>query len=282
MNTQIYSFQTGVVHVKADFLKGSVEAGGMLRFFGKLLTDKTWVDLPIYAWAVVHSEGVIVIDTGDRADTTNNFVSQSTYTILPEEEISAQLLKLGIKTSDVSKIVLTHIHGDHANGINQFPNTPVFLGEREYAFHKSAFGGRFNRFATRIPNWFDPQPLVFRPEPVGTFESSIALTKAGDVIAVSTPGHTAGHISIIVIADNVHYLIAGDVTYNEQGLLDQKRQGPSLAPAEHTQTLDRILRYAQQTPLVYLPSHDWESANRLATKQTVTTNFDLSVKAGTE
>jgi len=277
MNTQIHSIQTGVVHVKTDFLKGSVEAGGMARFFGKLLTDKTWIDLPIYAWAIVHAEGVIVIDTGDRADTTSNFVSQSTYTILPEEEIGARLLKLGIKTSEVSKIVLTHIHGDHANGINQFPKTPVFLGEKEYAFHKSAFGGRFNRFATRIPNWFDPQPLIFRPEPIGPFETSFPLTKAGDVIAVPTPGHTAGHTSIIVIADDVHYLIAGDVTYNEQGLIDQQRQGPSLAPVEHTQTLRRIWDYAQQTPLVYLPSHDWESANRLAAKQTVTAELGVPV-----
>ena len=277
MTIQIHSIQTGVVHVKTDFLKGSIEAGGMVPFFGKLFTDKTWVDLPIYAWAIVHPEGVIVVDTGDRADTKSNFISQSTYSIQPEEEISAQLLKLGIKTGDVSKIVLTHIHGDHANGMNQFPNTPVFLGEREYAIHKSRFGATLNRIATRLPGWFDPKPLNFQPEPFATFDSSMRLTKAGDVIAVPTPGHTVGHTSIIVVADNVHYFIAADVTYNQQGLLDQLRQGPSLSPTEHSQTLGRIITYAQQTPVVYLPAHDWESGARLAAKQTVPTT--LAAKA---
>ena len=265
----IHALQTGVVHVKADFLKGSAAAGSTLRFLARLFTDKVWVDLPIYAWVIEHDEGLIVVDTGDRADTQSNFISQSTYTIRPEEQIGAQLARLGFSERDVAKVVLTHLHGDHINGVIDFPNTPVFLGEREYATYRSRFGGTFVRRTTRLPGWFDPQPLLFQAAAVGPFPQSVALTRAGDVLAVPTPGHTGGHVSVIAIKDGVHYFLAGDVTYDQAGLLAQQLQGPSLSQPEHPRTLRRVLQYSQTQPTVYLPAHDWESGRRLVNAEIV-------------
>src|SRR5258708_4982789 len=154
---KIHAIQTGIVHVKSDFLRGSA-AQGTVPFMVHLFTDRQWVDLPIYCWVIEHNEGVIVVDTGDRADTTNNFISQSTYTIRPEEQIEAQLAQLGIRPRDVSKVILTHLHGDHVNGVNGFEGVPVFLGDKEYAYYKSRFGGMFSRRTTRLPQSFDPIP----------------------------------------------------------------------------------------------------------------------------
>ena len=265
----IHTLQTGVVHVKADFLRGSAAASNTLTFFGKLLTDKVWVDLPIYAWVIDHSEGIFIVDTGDRADTLRNFISQSTYTITPDEQIGAQLANLGITKRDIRKIILTHLHGDHVNGLADLQGVPTFLGEVEYAFYRSRLGGLFSRRTTRLPHWFDPRPIEFQQRAFGPFPQSLPLTKAADIIAVPTPGHTAGHLSIIVDYEDVSYFLAGDVTYDQQALLGQTLQGPSLAVKQHPQTLQRILSYVQMHPTVYIPSHDWESGNRLAAKSIV-------------
>ena len=259
----IYAVQTGIVHVKADFLKGSADAGSTLRFLARLLTDKDWVDLPIYAWVIEHEEGLIVVDTGDRADTRSNAISQSTYSIRPEEQIGAQLARLGFAARDVAKVVLTHLHGDHVNGLVDLPNVPVFLGEREYAFYQSRFGGTFARRTTRLPGGFAPQPLRFEATAAGPFARSARLTRAGDVLAVPTPGHTGGHMSVIAIKDGIHYFLAGDVTYDQAGLLARQLQGPSLSQAEHPETIRKVLQYTQAQPTVYLPAHDWESGRRL-------------------
>jgi len=266
---RIHAIQTGIVHVKSDFLRGSVAAGGTLRFLGKLFTDKTTVDLPIYAWLIEHPEGLIVVDTGDRADTEKNFITQSTFTILPEEEIGAQITRLGYSIKDIKQVILTHLHSDHIDGLPVFEGIPVFTGEKEYATYKTYFGGMLTRRTSRLPEWFDPKPIVFKDAPFGSFPRSVSLTRAGDVIAVPTPGHTLGHMSIIALQGDHSVFMAGDVTYNQQALLDQTLQGPTMDVSAHPHTLSQVLAYTQSTPTIYLPAHDWDSGKRLAEKRTV-------------
>ena len=59
-------------------------------------------------------------------------------------------------------------------------------------------------------------------------------------------------------------LLAGDTSYNQQLLLDETCDGVSPNPAVTLETLRRIRRLAEGEPLVYLPSHDPEGAERLA------------------
>jgi glyoxylase-like metal-dependent hydrolase (beta-lactamase superfamily II) len=176
---------------------------------------------------------------------------------------------LGLAPGDVSKVVLTHLHGDHVNGLSDLAEVPVFVGEDEYAFYRSTLGGLFTRRTTRLPAWLEPRPLAFEPRPLGPFPRSVALTAAGDVIAVPTPGHTGGHLSVVAVVDGVSYVLAGDVTYDQQGLLARQLQGPSLAPAAHRQTLQRVLQFVKGQPSVYLPSHDPQSGARLAARQLI-------------
>jgi glyoxylase-like metal-dependent hydrolase (beta-lactamase superfamily II) len=54
-------------------------------------------------------------------------------------------------------------------------------------------------------------------------------------------------------------------------LLEGKVDGVSPDEAVSRETLGRILALAQERPLVYLPSHDPEGADRLAKQSVVTT-----------
>ena len=265
----IYAIQTGIVSVKAEFLRGSIKAGGLTRFFPALFRDTTFVDLPIYAWVIAHPEGVIVVDTGDVAATSSMFVTQSRFRIRPEEEIGAQLERLGIRVGDVAKVVLTHLHGDHINGLGYFQKTPILISEAEDHALKSPSGALMNRLVLHLPAWFVPTPIRFEDKPLHSFDQNYALTKAGDVIAVPTPGHTAGHLSVIVREADRDVILAGDVTYDQAALLTQDTQGLVTAPHQLPNTLRRMLAYTQATPSVYLPSHDPESGARLAQRETV-------------
>ena len=91
------------------------------------------------------------------------------------------------------------------------------------------------------------------------------LTKAGDVLIVPTPGHTPHHVSVVV-RGSPSLFIAGDTSYNQQLLLDGKVDGvsPSVDVAKATQA--KIAALAQEQPLVYLPSHDPESPERLSNR----------------
>ncbi|MBC7870253.1 MAG: N-acyl homoserine lactonase family protein [Chitinophagaceae bacterium] len=266
---KIHAIQTGIVQVKTAFLSGSAKAGGLVPFLFQLHREYPYVDLPIYAWVIEHPEGVIVVDTGDTYSTKTTWLIQTRRIVAPEHEIGAQLKQLGIGKKDIAKVVLTHIHGDHANGLKYFPDAPIWISAGEYKNLHSVAGRILNRMTVELPTGFAPQPITMQPAPFGAFAAHFPLTQSGDVIAVPTPGHTPGHISVIAISEGKHYFLAGDVTYDEAGLIHQEMQGPTAAPTKQPDTLARVLQYTQANPTVYLPSHDLASGQRLTDQQIV-------------
>jgi glyoxylase-like metal-dependent hydrolase (beta-lactamase superfamily II) len=97
------------------------------------------------------------------------------------------------------------------------------------------------------------------------------LTKAGDVIAVATPGHTANHVSVVVQEEETAFFLAGDTSYNERLMLAGKVDGVSADEHVSSATLGAIKSFAQSRPMVYLPTHDPQSADRLANRSLVGT-----------
>jgi glyoxylase-like metal-dependent hydrolase (beta-lactamase superfamily II) len=121
----------------------------------------------------------------------------------------------------------------------------------------------------RWPSWFAPVPLDLAAEAFGPFASSKRLTDAGDVVAVATPGHTTDHISVLVECDGTTYFLAGDTSYDERLMLAGRIDGVSADDDVASATLDAIRRLAVSRPTVYLPTHDPESAIRLASRRLV-------------
>jgi glyoxylase-like metal-dependent hydrolase (beta-lactamase superfamily II) len=97
------------------------------------------------------------------------------------------------------------------------------------------------------------------------------LTGAGDIVAVATPGHTADHVSILVQDEDITFFLAGDASYNESLMLAGKVDGVSPDERTSSSTLNAIKSFAQAHPTVYLPTHDPQSAIRLADRRLVGT-----------
>jgi glyoxylase-like metal-dependent hydrolase (beta-lactamase superfamily II) len=120
----------------------------------------------------------------------------------------------------------------------------------------------------RWPAWFDPRPLDLAPDAYGPFAAHRRLTAAGDVIAVATPGHTAHHVSVVVEGSESVFL-AGDTSYDQRSMLEGWIDGVSGDDDVAGATLRAIRQFASTRPVVYLPTHDPESATRLAGRQPV-------------
>jgi len=273
---RIHALQTGTVAIKTAQVEGR---GSGLRRQLNMLRDANWTAaLPIYAWVIEHPEGLIVIDTGEtaRALEPGYFPGWHPFYrrgvrewIKTEEEIGPQLAALGFTARDVRWVVLTHMHTDHAGGLHHFPNTEILVTRKEYQTAKSAGGRLFGYLPQHWPSWFAPRQIDFQPQPFGAFPAHLPLTKAGDVLLVPTPGHSAGHMSVILREGEQSIFFAGDTSYTQQLLLDGKIDGVSSSDRIAHQTIQRIQAYIQSTPTVYLPSHDPASAERLAVRQTI-------------
>src|SRR5262245_22174809 len=225
---RIHAIQTGTVAITQNWRRG--RGHGAVRRLNTPL-DRRWTEpLPIYAWVVEHPEGIIVVDTGEtaRASQPGYFPGWQPYFrfavkewVHPEEEIGPQLHALGIDPErDVRWLVLTHLHTDHAGGLHHFPGVDILVSRAEYAgargFHGQIEGYPNNRW----PDWFAPRLLDFEDRPYGPFNQSLPLTKAGDVVLVPTPGHTRGHLSIVVREGERAIFLAGDTSYTQNLLLE--------------------------------------------------------------
>src|SRR5262249_25446164 len=117
-----------------------------------------------------------------------------------------------------------------------------------------------------LPNGFAPEPLALDDGPFGAFSRSCALSDDGRIVAVATPGHTPGHISVICIDDaGRHVMLAGDATDSLEQLHARRADPVGPDPKVHVATLETILAHCAAHPTVYLPSHDPESATGSAT-----------------
>jgi glyoxylase-like metal-dependent hydrolase (beta-lactamase superfamily II) len=114
----------------------------------------------------------------------------------------------GVALEDVDAVMMTHAHPDHVGwnvdeetGRPRFPAARYLLGEPDWR----EYGGRepppryFQRFL---------QPLDDAGA-LDLLEGETAVTD--EVTAMETPGHTPGHMSLLIASQGERLVIAGDV-----------------------------------------------------------------------
>lgn len=272
---KIYAIQTGTVVIRPNQVQG--KGAGFVRLVNTF-SDRRWTEpLPIYVWVIEHPEGIIVIDTGETAKAAllGYFPSWHPYfknviiQVKQGQEVGEQLQTIGIHPNDVRWVILTHLHTDHAGGLHHFPKSEILVVRRAFEL-AIGFAGQVRGFLPhRWPSWFAPKLIDLAPNSFSVFPKSFKLTSAGDVIIVPTSGHTEAHISVVLQDADFSYFFAGDASYSEQLMLEQQIDGVAINYREASQTLERIRQFAYSTPCIYLPTHDPESGNRLATKRLV-------------
>ena len=133
-------------------------------------------------------------------------------------KLLAALAGLGRAPQDVTHLLISHAHADHAGGahavqaatasaVSTHEREAVYLREgRSPAPDRSTRGGRLLR---RLPR----RVTGFRALEVGsTFVDGEVLPIAGGLTVVHTPGHTPGHCSFLHPSSGV--LLTGDALFN--------------------------------------------------------------------
>jgi glyoxylase-like metal-dependent hydrolase (beta-lactamase superfamily II) len=134
-------------------------------------------------------------------------------------KLQENLEAAGIAPDSVTKVVFTHCHADHLWGAiddfgdgDRFPNARYVISAAEWDF------------------WIDPDtaskvPDALKGMALGTarilrkIESKIERRKAGDTVApgltyMATPGHTPGHMAVLIDNGGQRLIVGGDVLTN--------------------------------------------------------------------
>jgi N-acyl homoserine lactone hydrolase len=272
----IQPIQTGTVAVKEN--QRSSKGHGRRRMLHTLF-DRQWTEpLPIHAWVIDHPEGLIVVDTGDTASTSERGYLPRWHpyfrwglrpVIERDDEIGPQMRQLGFSPEDVRWVVLTHLHADHGGGLHHFPTSEILVSRTEY---ESAVGfrGRLRGYLNQHwPTWFSPRLINLDDERLGPFPASFPVTDAGDVLIVPTNGHTSGHVSVVVRQEDHLVFLAGDASYSQDLMLAEIVDGVGPDERAARESLRRIKRLAREQPMVFLPAHDPETLSRFDTRKLV-------------
>jgi N-acyl homoserine lactone hydrolase len=270
-DVKVHALCTGTVAVKQNFrTKNGI---GELAKINILLGSQYTEYMPIWVWVIEHPDGLMVVDTGEIAAIGNQnkylaeesrfmryfFKHGAKFDIGENDELDHQFASVNLKTEDVKLVVLTHLHLDHTDGLKFFPKAEILVGEHEYK-HPNG------NMPTTYPSWFKPNPVLYKKNKADIFGEAFPIISSDDLLYVPTPGHTAGHSSVIFRTDEFDIIFAGDTSYNQEQVLAGELAGVNADYAKSGRTYKNLMDYAGAYKTIYLPSHDGNAGNRLINK----------------
>ena len=107
-----------------------------------------------------------------------------------DQHCAAQLRQLGVGPQSLSYIVQTHLHIDHTGALGHFPSATVVVHARELEAARAAeslLAGGYVR------DDFDRPELAWL-----LVDGELDLFADGAIHLIETPGHSAGHMSVLV------------------------------------------------------------------------------------
>ena len=235
------------------------------------MSREDWVEVPVVAFLIEHpGVGAVLVDTGFHpsiAVTPHEAFGRVAGRVIKdvrmeqEQAVSAQLRELGIEPAEVKVVVMTHLHSDHASGIAEFPDSTFVVSSAEWEAAGSS--GRLKGYWPRqFDHAFEWRTLDFESPDSGsfaTFGRAIDLFGDGSVRLVFTPGHTAGHLSVVLRLRDRNVLLTGDAAYTRRTL--EESSLPYRMEDEHRfrRSLKEIQLYTRENPnALVICGHDFE------------------------
>lgn len=179
-------------------------------------TGGTQIPIPIPVFLIEHEHGLVMFDTSLATQAATD--PEGAYGPLAQAfavdfpagyTIEAQLGELGFTTSDVTGVILSHMHFDHTGGLELFAGVQGFIGEGELRYARTprtlddAFFREADVAAAAQINWNEI--------PVGYDHD---LFGDGSVVILSLPGHTPGALGLkLRLPDGRTIILTGDAAH---------------------------------------------------------------------
>lgn len=227
------------------------------------------VSHPIYAYVVDHDDGQILVDTGmsetfDR-DWKNNFYRGAmVYDPGPDGLFPQRLREIGMKPSDFSDVIVSHLHTDHAGNLPLFAATDarIIVHEDELRGCVTEKGGLLRDDLLTL--WGVTSPQGFTRKDFACLLPNRATTVFGDqeihrgVWTVSLPGHTWGTLGVAVkLPHSGWVLIASDHIYLSASYGDPFNGNIlNQDPRRWAQSALKVRRLVEKYDMRVLPGHD--------------------------
>jgi len=178
--------------------------------------------VPVHVVLVEHPQGLCLFDTGQTSAAAgpgyfpwwHPFFRLARFELGPDDEAAAQLGRRGITADRVRWVVLSHLHTDHVGGLDAFRHASVFVSTVEWDRARGLAGSMRGYLPKRWPPSIAPPLVDYGAGPFGPFRDAFDLLGDGSLVLVPLPGHTAGHMGMVVTIPGGRWLLAGDAAFS--------------------------------------------------------------------
>jgi N-acyl homoserine lactone hydrolase len=224
-----------------------------------------FLEAPILAYLIETPDGRILYDVGCdyQKIATPELRAQFFDPMRPlfdvpkmseQQRIPSYLSRLGLTSKDIDLVFLGHLHFDHAGGLCDLPGCDVHVHQDELTAARTKLDeGVFEDEIVNASGWH--------------IQSGEYTVSAG-VHAITTPGHTAGHMSLLIeLPKGQPVLLCGDAADLTENLSDEIAPGycwqdnEALALA----SIRKLKAIAQAEKAELWPNHDFEFYRGLPT-----------------
>lgn len=190
--------------------------------------DTDYSEIPVWSLVIEHPEGTLLWDTGSHHDALNGHwpdaLSQAFYPYdAHEHRLDDDLEAAGFGIEDIDYVFQTHLHLDHAGGLEFFDGTdvPIFVHEKEfkYAYYSAktteGSGAYILDDFDHDLNW----EILHRDRE----------THFEDIEFIRLPGHTPGLTGTMIhLDDDGTVIFTGDELYQKENYEDEIALGAHL------------------------------------------------------
>jgi len=257
--TKVYLLDGGTLVIDGFHAFWNRGPGGELRF-------------PCYAVLVEHADGLYMFDTGYDHDHVMKVLPFEKPLQTPEQTIPGMLAQIGKKPSDIDYVINSHYHFDHCGGNKHLSEACTVchakeleacgcfqpfeaLGYSDLSFDSELEAARDKKAGKPVPT--EPALDIYTPK-YETVTGDQEIAKG--LWLFETPGHTAGHYSMMVeLANRRPMLFTADACYSQKNMDLMCISSFHLDPVASLNSMKRLKELAEKYDAEMFYSHDPDS-----------------------
>ena len=200
-------------------------------------------------YLIRHGDTIMIWDTGFSVDLKGKKKDLGGLIASLDRTVVEQLADGNLKPADVDVLGISHSHADHTGQAELFPTARLIIGKADF----DAMVGKDDPFG----------PWRKQGANVTTTEGDLDVFGDGTVIAYFLPGHTPGHMALLVRLESGPVLLSGDVIHGHDTLALKAVPTFNSDRAQSIASMERFEKLAKDTGAKVIIQHEIQDIGKL-------------------
>jgi len=218
------------------------------RFSDTLAYGDLKLQFVFSCYVIKHGDDYMLWDTGH---------AMTMPKLAPAVSLVDALAKIDVKPEQIKYVGISHFHADHTGQVSSFPKATLLIGAREWdaiSSPKPPEGANFKPFESWIKGDSKVEPQALDKDVFGD----------GSVIMLRTPGHTAGHSSLLVkLSQMGPVIITGDAVHFHENWDSDGVPAFNYDRAQTVASIERLKKLAANLKATVIIQHDARDVEKL-------------------